>query len=86
MIAFAGMLVEVARGVGMKVPEDPEQFRAEDYPHFAVFATVQLGAPMPYPSALDNATLIAGLSDSEIRLVTVDQLLERGLAVGPVLP
>lgn len=83
MIAIPIMLVSPAEKAGMKVPEDPDNFKREDYTHFFIFLTVQLGAPMPYPSAhWDNAKLIASLSDEEVKSVTYQQLLDKGLAVG----
>lgn len=54
------MLVNPAKAAGMKVPDDPDNYNKEEYPHFFVFEVCQLGASMPYPScAFDNASLIA---------------------------
>jgi hypothetical protein len=83
MIAFAGMLVDAAEKAGIKVPPNPDDFEREDFMHFFVFSTVQLGAPMPWPGAhWDNAQMIAQISDEEIRQITYQELLDRGLAVG----
>lgn len=87
MIAFARMLVEPALRAGMSVPPDPDDFKRAAFPHFAVFCHVQLGAPMPYPSAAwDNAKLIAALSDEEVKMVSIEDLIERGLATGYSTP
>jgi hypothetical protein len=83
MIAFPEMLIEAAEKAGMKVPPNPEDFDRTDFMHFFVFAAVQVGAPMPYPDAhWHNAELIAQIPDSEIELVTYQELLDRGLAFG----
>jgi hypothetical protein len=83
MIAFAGMLVAAAEEAGMKVPEDPDNFDQEEFPHFDIFCKVQLGASMPSMSAhWNNAKLIAGLSDEKIKTITYTEILEEGLEVG----
>lgn len=87
MIAFARMLVPAAEEAGIKVPEDPENFDESVYPYWNVFLTVQLGAPMPNWSAhWNNAKLIASLSDEEIRTITYQQLLDKGLEIGTPIP
>ena len=83
MIAFPGILAAAAEQAGMKVPPDAENFKPADYPHFHVFCTVQLGAPMPRPDAhWENAKLIASLGPRKIKTVTYQQLLDMGLLVG----
>jgi hypothetical protein len=83
MIAFEGMLVAPATEAGMKVPEDPEDYDPEQFPHFDVYLKCQLGASMPNPSAhWNNAKLIAGYSDAKIKTLTYAELLEDGFEVG----
>jgi hypothetical protein len=83
MIAFPGMLIGAAEKAGIKVPPNPDEFERDEFMHFFVFSTVQIGASLPYPSApLDNAKLIAKISDEEIGQITYQELLDRGLAVG----
>jgi len=80
MIAFPAMLVGAAKRAGMDVPEDPENFKPEDYPHFDVFCVVQLERPVLYwGEHWDNAEVIAGVEENEIRTITFDELIERGL-------
>jgi hypothetical protein len=82
MLAFEALLVRPAKAAGMKVPADPEKFDEDAYPHFAVFLNVQLGAPMPSPTAPEaNARLIAELPEKVVRKITHRQLLDRGLVV-----
>ncbi len=86
MIAFPGMLVGPAKEAGMKVPDDPEDFIAEDYVRFQIYLAFQLGAPLPYPSAhWDNAKIIADLTDEELQTVTVGEMMGR-LALGFPIP
>ena len=86
MIAFAGMLVAAAEKAGIDVPPNPDDYDREEFMHFFVFATVQLGAPLPWPTAhWDNAELVASLSDEEVRQITYQELLDRGFAVGAMV-
>ena len=84
MIAFPFLLIEPAVRAGISVPEDEDavdklnQVR-ETHPHWFVYAALQLGAPMPSPTAhWDNAEIIAKLSLEEIKVITVVDLLALG--------
>ncbi len=83
MLAFPGMIAPAAEEAGIKVPEDLEEYKAIEYPHWAVFCRVQLGAPMPHASAhWDNAKVVASIPDKEIMIISYQKLLDKGLAVG----
>lgn len=87
MLIFAEMLVEPAEKAGIRVPPNVEKFDAEMYPHFQVFCTCQLGASMPTPSShWDNAKVIASIPDDEIKLITFNELVQKGFAVGKPTP
>jgi hypothetical protein len=87
VIAFPGMLVAAAEKAGIKVPPNPEEFDSTEYPHWDVFLKVQIGAPMPsWTAHWDNAQLIGSLSDEEIKTITYQQLLDKGLEVGRPIP
>jgi hypothetical protein len=82
MFAFPGMLVEAAIKAGMKVPNDPDSFDANEYPHFLVFCTVQLGTSMPYPGVhFDNAKVVASIPNDQITKVTLSDLISAGLCI-----
>lgn len=82
MIAFAEMLVEAAKKAGMKVPDDAEDFDQNDYPHFAVFCNAQLARRVVYHGEhWDNAKVIAGIAEDDIRKVTVEDLISRGFSI-----
>ncbi len=83
MIAFPSMLASAAAEAGMKVPEDPDAFDPEEFPHFAVFCKAQLGAPMPSPdSHWENAKVVAAIPADKIMSVTMAELRATGFAVG----
>ena len=87
MLAFPEMLIAPAEKAGMAVPPDPENFDREEYPHFAVFCAVQLGASMPTPVAhWDNAKVIAAVPEDKIRTITFNQLIANGLSIGYPTP
>lgn len=83
MIAFPMMLVAPANAAKMKVPEDVENYKSNDFPHFSVFEAMQLGQPMPSPSSpWTNALIIAGIPEDHIKLITPKQLLDLGFEAG----
>ncbi len=77
------MLVNPAREAGISVPDDPENYDTEVYPHWNVYCSVQLGSPMPNWSChWENARVVSHVPLSEITSITLEQLLERGLQIG----
>lgn len=79
MLMFPGMLVEAAEKAGMKVPEDPDNFSPDEFPHFHVFCNIQLGVPLPsWDVHWENAKVIAGLSDKEVKSISFAGLEEKG--------
>jgi len=79
MMAFPCMLVNPAEKAGIKVPEDPDNFDKQEFPHFYVFCFMQLGRRMPFPdSHWNNAHIIASIPEENIRLVLPEQLLMMG--------
>lgn len=87
MIAFPETLIGPATEAGMKVPADPEDFDPEQYPHFQVFLNVQLGAPLPSPNShWENAKIVANISESKIREISLGELEELGFEIGFPIP
>jgi hypothetical protein len=83
MLAFKGMLVPSAEAAGIKLPDDLENYDKEQYPHWAVYCSTQLGSPMPYPAAhWDNANTIASIPDNKIKTITFEELEKLGLQIG----
>lgn len=83
MLAFPSMILNAAEQAGMKTPEldNEDEFDRNEFPHFAVFCAVQLCRPMiSLGEHWDNAKVIADIPDEEIRSVTLEDLLSRGLA------
>lgn len=83
MLAFIEMLIKPAEDAGMKIPDNLEDYDANEYPHFYVYSRIQKGAPMPFSTAhFHNAQVIAKVPEDKIRKVTYDELVKEGLAVG----
>ena len=79
MFAFKGMLAGAAEGAGMKVPPNPDgEWKADEYPRFHIFCTLQLGCAMYPGEHWDNAKVIAAIPDDQIKLVTVEDLVKAG--------
>jgi hypothetical protein len=79
MIAFRGMLVGPAQEAGIKVPVDPDNFDANEYSHWAVYCTMQLGRRIPTMTEhWGNAKIIAGIPEEKIRSVTIEAISALG--------
>ena len=80
MIALPSVLANTADKAGIIVPEDPDNFDPEDYPHFYVFCCVQLGKAMKDPAEhFFNAKIIADLTEEQVKAVTLNELISKGL-------
>lgn len=81
MIAFPEMLVPLAQGVGMAVPDDVTSFDANKYPHFYVYMMIQIGSPINFrrSSHIENARIIAEIPENKIREVSVADLRAMGV-------
>lgn len=80
MMAFPGMLMEAAKQAGMKVPSDPDKYNMQEFPHFYVFCEVQLGRSLTsWTEHWDNAKVVAKVPEKEIRTITVQGLIDKGL-------
>lgn len=83
MLAFPGMLMSAATQAGMKTPDlsENDDYDPMDYPHFHVFCLVQLGRPMlDMGEHWKNAEVIAEIPDEDIKSMTLDDLIGRGLS------
>lgn len=81
MMAFPYMLIPAAEQAGMSCPSDPGNFIAEEYPHFRIFCSVQLRRAMEENEPWDNAEVIAAIPEKELKTLTLEDLLEKGLRV-----
>lgn len=81
MIAFPSLLVAPCRKFGIKTPPNSDYgFDATIYPHFAVFCNIQLARPMVSSTEhWHNAEVIAKISEGEIKSITLEQLISRGV-------
>jgi hypothetical protein len=79
MIAFIEMLVEPAKKAGMNVPSDVDNYDKNDFPHFWVLCTLQLGRPMPSMGChWDNAKVIADIDLERLKTMTVEDFHNAG--------
>lgn len=82
MLVFPSMLLDAAKEAGMDTPEldSNDEFDSEQYPHFYVFCNVQLCRPMTdFQEHWHNAKVIASIPVEDIKGITLDQLVEKGL-------
>lgn len=87
MLAFPSMLVGAAKAAGINLPDNIEEYDPNEFPHWHVYLSCQLGTAMPRPdSHWNNARVVADISDKKIKKITGAQLLEAGLEVGYPLP
>ena len=71
MIVFPSLLAGPAEEAGINLPEDLENYDVNNYLHWHVFSTLQLGRPMPSADAhWENAKVIAKIQGDKIRVVT----------------
>lgn len=74
MLLLDGMLVRFAQEVGIAVPPDLDAYDKEQFPHWEVYAAMQLGRPISGDSPLRNAQVIVAIPDDRIRQVSVAEL------------
>ena len=87
MLALPTMLVSPATRAGIKCPSDVENYDVNEFPHFFVYARMQLGTSIPSPnSPWRNAEIIAAISDDKICKVTPKELVDLGFEVGVPIP
>lgn len=82
MMAFPSMLTIHAEDAGIQVPTfegEDDEYDKNQYPHFHVFCTVQLGRAMDWDEPWHNAPIIAAIPDDKIRTITIDELRELGI-------
>ena len=88
MLAFQSMIHKAAKDAGMEVPamelldafDGEPTWDPEEYPHFHVFCNVQLGRSMhSMGQHWDNAKIVAAVPVEELRTVTLEGLIAKGL-------
>jgi len=68
---------------GIDIPDDPNEFKNEEYPHWAVLCAVTLGVPLNWGTAGDwmchNAEVLVRIPKDEVLTLTYGQLVDRGV-------
>jgi hypothetical protein len=77
--AFPEMFRTHIEDSNLKLPDSFEHYNPEEYPHFHVFMTLHLAQTIDVFTLKDNANVIAAISDTDIKKVTIDQLVKNGL-------
>lgn len=78
MLIFPEMIAVHAEEAGMKVPDDCDDFKSDDFPHFQVFCNWQLCRAMDWDEPSHNAQIIAEIPEEEILTLTFEGLLAKG--------
>ena len=82
MFMFPGMFYNHIKDSKLKMPSDFENYNPEEYPHFHVFMLAHLGQPIDIPELENNANIIAEIPEEDIKSVTIDDLMEKGVVFG----
>ncbi len=81
MIVNPHLISEAAAQAGIKLPPDLENYDKEEYPHWHLFCSAQLGVPIPYWDChWENAKVIASISEDRVKTITVRELRDAGFA------
>lgn len=84
MFALPSLIANAAQQAGMKVPADPDgAWKSEEFPHFFVFCSFQLGCETQPGDHWHNAKVVAEISESTIRQTTYGDLRARGAIMRP---
>ena len=82
MFAFPNMFGPHIKHSNLKQPDDFESYDPEQYPHFHVFMIAHLCQPIDIHALEDNANIIAAIPEDEIKKVTFEQLIAKGIVYG----
>ena len=70
------MFVKIAKNNGIKVPENPNNFDKDQFPHFEVLLNFLLGKSVDIGQNDQIAKIIANLSEDKIRVTSYDELID----------
>lgn len=80
---FPEMFLPHIKDSDLKIPEtldsfDLESCETDGYERFRIFIALHLGVPIDINYLQNNANIIANLSNEELEIVTMKDLLEKG--------
>lgn len=79
MFALASLIAKAAQDAGMRVPADPDgEWLADEFPHFSVLCSFQLGCETQPGDHWHNAKVVAGIPEDKIRNITYGDLRALG--------
>jgi hypothetical protein len=83
MIAHSELLVNSAVDAGIDIPDDLDNYEPSEYLRWHIFCVAQLGSRQPYAGChIDNAKIIAGIPESELSELNMDDLISKGFVIG----
>ena len=82
MFAFEEMFKPHIKNSRLKMPEDFSHYDIHEYPHFAVFMYIHLDKAIDITELENNANIIADIPDTDIKFVTIEDLIAKGLEFG----
>lgn len=79
MLAYPGMIVDIAKHAGMEVPSEPDgKWDFQEFLKFAVLCELTLGRGLNWSGARDaigrNAEIIQAISMDELKTLTLEQV------------
>jgi len=63
----------------LTLPEDMEDYNPEEYPHWHVFRLIHQSSVFDVSDLPANAEIINSFNEEEIKKVTIEQLVQKGL-------
>ncbi len=87
MFSFPEMLISPAKKAGMSVPDNVEDYNKEEFPHWFVYCSLQLGTAMPSPTApWENAKVIAAIDVDVLKTMPFTDFVNAGFSAGFPIP
>jgi hypothetical protein len=81
MFCFAEMLLPHIKDSKISLPEDLNVYSRRRYPHWHIFKATHLGVAIDPSTLAGNADIVAKLTDEEVKTVTIEDLIAKGMHV-----
>ena len=82
MFAFPGMFKAHIQNSELKMPEDFDNFKYEEYPNFTLFLASHVGFTIELEELENNANIIAKIPVEKIENITMKELMDLGVTYG----
>ena len=81
MFAFEEMFHNHIKNSGMLIPENSKTYNPFEFPHYYVFMNLHCGQTINTDHLYDNAKLIASIPFEELKDMTLQDFINKGLLV-----